>query len=224
MVVGCLIIFSGYQLSNQHKLMGIGNENKDEQNRAELEKLKAETAFIKLQAGNCTRQNRLEAIKSLGTFITAIVALFGLFFTYNQQRSQLEQIAKQHLDEDFTKDVQQFSSVATDASKVVSIAKLATNFQPQYAQYHSQLINLVAGPDKEDKGLCPQLVSSQLADRLEFDGVTFSQSGLCGLSFANYRFQDVNLDESILIGTHFITARFRAPPPPGTLPGMLASK
>ena len=52
----------------------------DAKTKAELEKLKAETNLLELQIKSLPKPNRLEFFKSIGTFITAIVALLALFY------------------------------------------------------------------------------------------------------------------------------------------------
>ncbi|MCX6236065.1 MAG: pentapeptide repeat-containing protein [Bacteroidia bacterium] len=132
----------GYKQVSRHNMDDNQHIEPDFKSEAELRKLKAETDLLELQIKEHKKDKRLELYKSLGTFITAIVALLGLFFTYNQQHSQLLQLQKQHLDDDFSKDIQQFASSTNDASKLISITKLSTYFQPQYEQYHEQIIGL----------------------------------------------------------------------------------
>src|SRR4051812_42832300 len=100
--------------------------NVDEKGHKDLEKLQLEIDLIKKNINNYERQQRLESKKVLLSFITSLVAILGIFFTFWNQQKQMNLIQAQHEDDDFSGKVELLAKSLSEESKLAAIFNLTT--------------------------------------------------------------------------------------------------
>jgi len=117
--------------------------------KAETEKLSAENRKLTTEVSIASERQRLEWVRSIGAFITALVAIIGVFFTFSSQQRQLEtqqqqlaQLAKQHSDELLIDILKQFGN-ESERLRLGSVASLETYLAPSYQRYRAQVATLL---------------------------------------------------------------------------------
>ena len=117
--------------------------------KAETEKLSAETRKLTTEVSSAGERQKLEWIRSIGAFITALVAIIGVFVTFSSQQRQLEtqqqqlaQLAKQHSDELLIDILKQFGN-ESERLRLGSVASLETYLAPSYQRYRAQVATLL---------------------------------------------------------------------------------
>jgi uncharacterized protein YjbI with pentapeptide repeats len=207
----------------------VGN-NTEAMNNEELQTEKLRQEVRQLQIENDRLTSPWQSIPTYATFITAVVAVAGVFLTIWKQfserqrdRAQREAESRRQLDEKFSSIVSDIGS-ANQSLQVSAIVSLMTFLRPEYFEFHEQvylilLANLKLESSSQVNRLLIQAFEKALALNLEahrdpahpleldLTRTNLYHANLSGLDLSNADLGFANLRLANLMSTNLFRAK-----------------
>lgn len=192
------------------------------------EKLRQEVTQLQIQTERLN--SPWQTVSSYATFITAVVAVAGVFLTVWKQFSERERDREQREAESRRRLDEKFSSVITDMGsdnpslQVSAVVSLMTFLRPEYVEFHEQVylvllanLKIKASPQVNrlqiqafEKALTLMLKEPREPSKpleLDFSNIHLYHTNLSGLDLSNVDLGFADLRLANLIGTNLFRAR-----------------